>query len=84
MFEFTPAQRADARRRHAAIALVLLIWPVSLAIVVWQAATDDMILIALGITGGVFLIALAWLGWSAWLTARRDRPEHPGTGSDPA
>ena len=55
----------------------------SIAIVVWQAATDNMILIALGITGGVFLIALAWLGWSAWLTTRRDRSEHLEPGSDP-
>jgi hypothetical protein len=57
---------------------------VSVAIVVWQAVTDDMILIALGITGGVFLIALAWLGWSTWLTTRRDRSKHPEPGSDPA
>jgi hypothetical protein len=32
-----------------------------------------MIAIALLITAGAFLLALAYLGWATWLTARRDR-----------
>jgi hypothetical protein len=32
-----------------------------------------MIQDALVITGGAFVIALAFLGWGAWATSRRDR-----------
>jgi hypothetical protein len=35
--------------------------------------TDDMIEIALAITAGSFLIALAYLSWATWLTSRRER-----------
>ena len=57
----------------ASIGLALLIWPISLAIAVWLAATSDMIRNELVITGGAFLLALAYLGWATWLTSRRDR-----------
>jgi threonine/homoserine/homoserine lactone efflux protein len=53
--------------------LALLIWPIALGIAAWLAATSDMIANALVITAGAFLLALAYLGWSTWLTARRDR-----------
>jgi hypothetical protein len=33
-----------------------------------------MIQYALLITAGVFLVAIAFLGWGTWLTNRRDRP----------
>jgi hypothetical protein len=36
-------------------------------------ATGDMIRYALLITGGVFVVAIAYLGWATWLTSRRDR-----------
>jgi hypothetical protein len=32
-----------------------------------------MIEFALLITGGAFLLALAYLGWATWLTSRRHR-----------
>jgi hypothetical protein len=50
-----------------------LIWPISCAIAAWLAATTDMIGIALLITAGAFVLALAYLGWATWLTRRRDR-----------
>lgn len=72
-FRFTPAERATGRARLFWLGLGLLIWPIAIAILVWVVATDDMIQYALLITGGVFLLALAFLGWGAWLTSRRDR-----------
>lgn len=72
-FRFTPAERASGRRRLISIGLALLIWPIAIAILVWAVATSDMIRYALLITGGAFVMALAYLGWGAWLTGRRDR-----------
>jgi hypothetical protein len=54
------------------------------AIVVWDAATDNLIAIALAITAGTFLLALAYLGWSTWLTRRRDRMASSDMGPDAA
>lgn len=58
----------------------LLIWPISIAILVWVVATDDMIRYALEITGGAFVVAIAYLGWGAWATSRRDRRAAPEPG----
>jgi nicotinamide riboside transporter PnuC len=44
-----------------------------IAILVWVVATGDTIAYALAITGGVFVVAIAYLGWATWLTSRRDR-----------
>jgi hypothetical protein len=58
----------------AALGFALLIWPVSIAVVAWTSSTGNMIGIALLITAGAFLLALAYLGWAMWLTSRhRDR-----------
>jgi hypothetical protein len=43
------------------------------ALVVWLVATSDMVQIAVAITAVAFLLALAYLRWATWLTARRDR-----------
>jgi hypothetical protein len=45
----------------------------SIGILVWVVATSDMIRYAVLITAGVFVVALAYLGWATWLTGRRDR-----------
>lgn len=52
-----------------------MIWPVSIAILVWVVATDEMIQDALLITGGVFVVAIAYLAWATWLTSRRERQD---------
>jgi hypothetical protein len=70
------------RRRLISIGLALLIWPVSIAILVWVVATGDMIGYALLITAGVFLLAIAFLGWGAWATSRRDRKAAPESGAE--
>jgi hypothetical protein len=54
------------------------------ALVVWDAATDNLIADALVITGGTFLFALAYLAWSTWLTGRRDRMASSDAGPDAA
>jgi hypothetical protein len=41
-----------------------------------------MIVFALLITAGAFVLALAYLGWATWLTSRRDRTVTSGTESD--
>lgn len=43
-----------------------------------------MIRIALLITGGTFVVALAFLGWATWLTGRHDRMASSEVGSDEA
>jgi hypothetical protein len=54
------------------------------ALVVWDAATDNLIAVALAITGATFLLALAYLGWSTWLMGRRDRMASSDGGPDAA
>ncbi len=41
-----------------------------------------MFWIALLITGGTFVVALAFLGWATWLTGRRDRIASSEAGSE--
>jgi hypothetical protein len=41
-----------------------------------------MIQDALLITAGVFVVAIAYLGWATWLTSRRDRRAAPEPGPD--
>jgi hypothetical protein len=56
---------------------------VAVAILVWIVATDDAVQDALLITAGVFVVAFAYLGWSTWLTSRRDRRAVRGPGGLP-
>jgi predicted lysophospholipase L1 biosynthesis ABC-type transport system permease subunit len=59
-----------------------VIWPVTVAALVWVVATDDMITYALEITAGVFVVAIVFLGWGAWATNRRDRARANGPGRE--
>jgi hypothetical protein len=84
-YGFKPAKRAGRRRRHAALALALVLWPLAIGLVVVVVRNGDQIAYALAITGASFALAVPYLGLTAWLHSRRrsaaPSPSSRGDGS---
>jgi hypothetical protein len=63
--------------------VALLIWPISIALVVAVVRRTYMLEIALVITAGSFLVALAYLGGQVWLMSRRPQRGPPTSQGGP-